>query len=157
VTLDWLAIGISSFALLVSGLSYFGMRTTRRREWRIEAGKVAAEIGLALASVISGADQTKRQWHAMLAARGTYQSGMRETFDNQIDRKIADAESLRQRLGQVHHELDRKSDEQLETAIVQLRGLQLQAQALTDWFDQKNNQHSTAVDEQRRNAESRAR
>lgn len=155
MTLDLIAIIISGVALTLSGLAYFGTNSTRRRQWRIEAGKVAAEIDLSLNSINAGAERTKNNWHSMFAATGSFHSGRRESFDKEIELKVSEADKLKKRCRGIHIGVEQKSDEQLAVTIVQLREIQLRANELTDWFHNKNTEHRDAVKERRKNVEDR--
>ena len=63
MALDIIALTFSAIALLISGLSYFGTRATKRREWRIEAKKVVAEVSLSLSKVAKRAQYTRVRMH----------------------------------------------------------------------------------------------
>ncbi len=142
-------------AFILSCIAFFGTRNTRRREWRIEANKIAAETG----HLLSGLDVRGRKlgasWDALFAANGTYKSSLREGRIAEINAHISKVKKLSGQLSKASDDMNKLDDSGLEKRIIELRFIQLESQAVSDWMDEKEEEHRQGVQLRRVNRQDR--
>lgn len=98
LSLDWVALGISLAALLISAAALWQTSRFRRGDKSVELSKLAAEIGEKLGALAAKARDLKDTGAGRYAAKGMFQSGARIQFEGQVVQLLSDIDELQAKL-----------------------------------------------------------
>lgn len=134
MALDYIAIAISGFALLISALSYRNSQKSGSRQWRLEARRLAAQLKIDLEKLDDTVEQSQIQATYYFARHGSINSSNHDWWLEEIEKKASKRFDLRVRLDKAMIGIEKQSDSALEETLVTLKQIQTETHALAAWL-----------------------